>query len=182
MPSPMIIICQQPGSFNSSEDLIRKPPGSNFTIYKLQTAFRVYDFLKMIPSTLTMRAPMEVKVKSCCGWVVGGILWIYQQVPNTQPCLLNSSTIAHHFDQLLPILTNVLRQGDCSIIESVTMNETNDQSKFKPGLCLASDRKFLLFFLFPGQKVFISIYHPDKALASAELRKVSSDRSLLSIK
>ena len=62
-------------------------------------------------------------------------------------------------------------QGYCSLIDSVTMNETRVEEKFSPGICFSSDQKLLLFVLFPGQKVFISIYHPFQALPSVELRK-----------
>ena len=53
------------------------------------------------------------------------------------------------------------------------MNETRFEDRFYPGLCFPSDSKFLLFVLFPGQKVFISLYHPFQALPSVELRKFS---------
>ena len=53
------------------------------------------------------------------------------------------------------------------------MNETKNETGFYPGICFPSDTKFYLFVLFPGQKVFISIYHPQKALSSVELRKIS---------
>ena len=56
------------------------------------------------------------------------------------------------------------------MIESVTMNETEEEPGFMPGLCFPSESKFFLFVLFPGQKVFISVYHPKKALTSVELR------------
>ena len=56
------------------------------------------------------------------------------------------------------------------MIDSVTMNETEDEQAFMPGLCFPSESRFFLFVLFPGQKVFISIYHPKKALSSVELR------------
>ena len=56
------------------------------------------------------------------------------------------------------------------MIDSVTMNETEEESGFMPGLCFPSESKFFLFVLFPGQKVFISVYHPKKALSSVELR------------
>ena len=56
------------------------------------------------------------------------------------------------------------------MIDSVTMNETEEEPGFMPGLCFPSESKFFLFILFPGQKVFISIYHPKKALSSVELR------------
>ena len=44
MPSPLIIICQDPGSLNSSEDFVRVSPMSysNVTIYKIATAFKVF--------------------------------------------------------------------------------------------------------------------------------------------
>ena len=64
-----------------------------------------------------------------------------------------------------------LTQGYCSLIDSVTMNETRFEDRFYPGVCFPSDRKYLLFVLFPGQKVFISLYHPFQALPSVELRK-----------
>ena len=64
-------------------------------------------------------------------------------------------------------------QGYCSLIESVTMNETRIEDKFSPILCFPSETKFLLFVLFPGQKVFISLIHPFQALPSVELRKFS---------
>ena len=56
------------------------------------------------------------------------------------------------------------------MIDSVTMNETEEEPGFMPNLCFPSESKFFLFVLFPGQKVFISIYHPKKALSSVELR------------
>ena len=56
------------------------------------------------------------------------------------------------------------------MIESVTMNESEEEPGFMPGLCFPSESKFFLFVLFPGQKVFISVYHPKKALTSVELR------------
>ena len=58
------------------------------------------------------------------------------------------------------------------MIDSVIMNETKLEERFSPRLCFPSDSKFFLFVLFPGQKVFISIYHPVQALRSVELRKV----------
>ena len=68
-------------------------------------------------------------------------------------------------------------QGYCSMIDSVTMNETEDEPGFTPALCFPSESKFFLFVLFPGQKVFISIYHPKKALSSVKLR-LDSNRYL----
>ena len=53
------------------------------------------------------------------------------------------------------------------------MKETTLEEKFRPGFCFPSDSKYFLFVLFPGQKVFISIYHPVQALPSVELRKVN---------
>ena len=53
------------------------------------------------------------------------------------------------------------------------MNETRIEDKFSPILCFPSETKFLLFVLFPGQKVFISLIHPFQALPSVELRKFS---------
>ena len=55
------------------------------------------------------------------------------------------------------------------MIDSVTMDEAEDEPGFMPGLCFPSDSRFFLYVLFPGQKVFISIYHPKKALSSVEL-------------
>ena len=43
--------------------------------------------------------------------------------------------------------------------------------------CFPSDSKVFLFALFPGQKVFISIYHPKKALSFVELRWDSHSKS-----
>ena len=53
------------------------------------------------------------------------------------------------------------------------MNETRIEDKFNPTVCFPSETKFLLFVLFPGQKVFISLIHPFQALPSVELRKFS---------
>ena len=56
------------------------------------------------------------------------------------------------------------------------MNETNStEAEFRPGLCFPSQTKFVLYVLFPGQKVFISVVHPKKALPSAELRKAQPE-------
>ena len=59
------------------------------------------------------------------------------------------------------------------MLDSVSMNETRLEERFSPSLCFPSDSKYFLFVLFPGQKVFISIYHPVQALRSVELRKVT---------
>ena len=53
------------------------------------------------------------------------------------------------------------------------MNETKDETGFYPGICFPSEMKFYVFALFPGQKAFISFYHPKRALDSVPLRKVS---------
>ena len=53
------------------------------------------------------------------------------------------------------------------------MNETKGETPFYPGICFPSELKFYVFALFPGQKAFISIYHPKRALDSVPLRKVS---------
>ena len=47
MPSPLFIICQDPGSLNSSEDFIRMAPMSysNVTMYKIATAFKVISWM-----------------------------------------------------------------------------------------------------------------------------------------
>ena len=43
MPSPVVIICQDPGSLNISEDNVRVAANtwSNFTVEKITTAFKV---------------------------------------------------------------------------------------------------------------------------------------------
>ena len=56
------------------------------------------------------------------------------------------------------------------------MNDTKkEKNEFHPGLCFPSEAKFSLYVLFPGQKVFISVIHPMKALPSVELRKAQSE-------
>ena len=47
LPSPTIIICQDPGATNISEELVRLSPGSaDITISKLATVFKVNAYLK----------------------------------------------------------------------------------------------------------------------------------------
>ena len=59
------------------------------------------------------------------------------------------------------------------------MEETKTEKyHFRPLLCFPSESKFFLFVLLPGQKVFISIVHPMKALPSVELRKAQSEESI----
>ena len=125
MPSPLVIICQDPGSLNISDESVRVTPytHSNFSFNKIVTAFKVV-FLK----------------------------WRGFQ--------------SEHF------------QGYCSMIDSVTMDEAEDEPGFMPGLCFPSESRFFLYVLFPGQKVFISIYHPKKALTSVELRLDSNNKYL----
>ena len=53
------------------------------------------------------------------------------------------------------------------------MTESKGEDPFYPGICFPSELKFYVFALFPGQKAFISIYHPKRALDSVQLRKVS---------
>ena len=63
-------------------------------------------------------------------------------------------------------------QGFCSLVDSVTMNASLNVQHFFPSICFPSDSKLIIFVLFPGQKVFVSIFHPTKALPSVQLRKV----------
>ena len=47
MPSPLVIICQDPGSLNISDDSVRVTPYShiNFSFNKIVTAFKVLEML-----------------------------------------------------------------------------------------------------------------------------------------
>ena len=67
--------------------------------------------------------------------------------------------------------SHLLTQGYCSFIDSVTMDESPEQQRFSPSICFSSSTKILLYLLFPGQKVFISVFHPFQILESVELRK-----------
>ena len=120
MPSPMIFICQLPGSRNISDVALRVSPvwnsHTNFTIKKIETAFKV----------------------------------------------LLRKMMSHFYS---------LAQGFCGYIDSVTMAETQSQQRFSPGVCFPSTTKILVFLLFPGKKVFMSILHPWIILKSVELRK-----------
>ena len=52
------------------------------------------------------------------------------------------------------------------------MNASINVKHFFPSICFPSDSKLIIFVLFPGQKVFVSIFHPTKALPSVQLREV----------
>ena len=57
MPSPLIIICKDPGSLNASEDFARASPysWSNITMNKIATAFKVGKDFNKIPIKLHQR-------------------------------------------------------------------------------------------------------------------------------
>ena len=57
-------------------------------------------------------------------------------------------------------------QGTCNILDSFTL--TNDS--IQPQLCFDSSATILLYVLFPGQKIFLSVYHPTE---SVEPRRVT---------
>ena len=38
------------------------------------------------------------------------------------------------------------------------------KEEFAPSLCFNSSRKLLVYTLFPGQKIFVSLFHPHKAI------------------
>ena len=59
-----------------------------------------------------------------------------------------------------------LFQGTCNILESFTLTNNSIQ----PQLCFNSSATILLYVLFPGQKIFLSTYHPTE---SVEPRRVT---------
>ena len=56
----------------------------------------------------------------------------------------------------------ILFKGVCNIIESFTI--PNDSVVVTPTLYFNSSLKLMIYSLFPGQKMFVSIYHPTESI------------------